>query len=69
MGNKTPRNNEPKKSLVVEVEPAKKDLMIVQLLFTVAQEKDFRIVEERLMKKFRTRSTTETVLRAIKTIK
>lgn len=43
--------------------------MKVELFFTPEQEQQFRKVEERLMKKFKTKSTTETVFKALKSIK
>lgn len=43
--------------------------MKVELFFTPGQEQQFRKIEERLMKKFKTKSTTETVFKALKSIK
>lgn len=44
-------------------------VMKVELFFTPEQEQQFRKIEERLMKKFKTKSTTETVFKALKSIK
>lgn len=43
--------------------------MKVELFFTPEREQQFRKIEERLMKKFKTKSTTETVFKALKSIK
>jgi len=45
------------------------NIMMVQLFFTAKQEAEFRKYEEKLMKKFKTKNTTETVLRAVKACK
>lgn len=45
------------------------NIMMVQLFFTAKQETEFRKYEEKLMKKWKTKNTTETVLKAIKTCK
>jgi len=44
------------------------DICMVQLFFSVSQEKEFRKVEEKLMTKWKTKSTTETVLKAFKSL-
>ena len=45
------------------------DIKMVQLFFSEKQEAEFRKIEEKLKKKFKTESTTETVLKALKSIK
>jgi hypothetical protein len=45
------------------------DIVVVQLFFSNKQSDEFRKHEERLMKKFKTRTTTETVLMAYKALK
>lgn len=45
------------------------DIKMVQLFFSTKQESEFRTIEERLMKKFKTANTTDTVLKALKSIK
>lgn len=49
-------------------EPEVTDVKMVQLFFSTKQEEDFRKAEEKLMKRFKTTNTTETVLKAIKTL-
>jgi len=45
------------------------DSRMVQLFFNVKQEVEFRKIEEKLMKKFKTSNTTDTVLKAFKSFK
>lgn len=45
------------------------DIKMVQLFFSVKQEAEFRKLEEKLMKRFKTSNTTDTVLKAIRSIK
>jgi hypothetical protein len=45
------------------------DVMVIQLAYTLKEEKEFRKIEERLAKKFKTVNTAQTVLRALKSIK
>ena len=45
------------------------DIKMVQLFFSDKQEKEFRILEAKLAKKFKTENTTDTVLKAFKSIK
>lgn len=52
-----------------QIVETKNDVFTIQLFFTSNEEKLFRQIEERLMKKFKTKSTTETVLKALKSIK
>jgi hypothetical protein len=49
-------------------EPETTDVKMVQLFFTVKQEEEFRRIEERLMRKLKTTNTTDTVLKAFKTL-
>jgi hypothetical protein len=43
--------------------------MTVQLIFSSKQEEEFRKWEEKAQKKFKTDNTTDTVLKALKTVK
>lgn len=45
------------------------DIRMVQLFFSDKQELEFRKIEEQLKKKFKTTNTTETVFKALKSIK
>jgi shikimate kinase len=42
---------------------------MVQLFFSEKQEAEFRKIEEKLMKKYKLDNTTDTVLKAFKSIK
>lgn len=45
------------------------DIRMVNLFFSAKQEAEFRKIEEKLMKKFKTSNTTDTVFKALKSIK
>lgn len=49
-------------------EPEVTDIKMVQLFFTNKQEEEFRRIEEKLMRRYKTSNTTETVLKAFKTL-
>lgn len=44
------------------------DICMVNLFFSIKQEEEFRKIEEKLMKKFKTEKTSDTVLKAFKYI-
>lgn len=59
-----------KKGEVLDSEAPKiADIKMVQLFFNSQQEKEFRVIEEKLAKKFKTDNVTDTVFKALKSIK
>lgn len=52
-----------------ETEAIVSDSRMVQLFFNVKQEEEFRKIEEKLKKRFKTNNTTDTVLKAFKSFK
>jgi len=57
------------KDKVGKIEDVNSDIRLVNLFFTEKQESEFRQLEIKLAKKFKTSSTTDTILKALKSIK
>lgn len=60
---------QPKKDGKVKSTQIPGAMRMVQLFFNEKQEKEFRVIETKLMKRYKTDSTTDTVLKALKSIK
>jgi hypothetical protein len=52
-----------------EAAPTERDIKMVNLFFSTKEEEEFRKIEEKLAKRFKTNDTTSTVFKALKSIK